>query len=461
MGTSEQDRKTTPVNLGKINVYGAESYDKEYIENLLSPLLSSPVKTIGELAEEGNKVLSELSFLNGFESVNLRFDVDNQCTEKKVDLLDEPLINVIGTIEAKPLKPSLFAFQSCHNELGNALALKYINRNVLGHAGYFQVDSYLNLYDKTKIVDVLSSTPVFGTSVRLFGHLNALKTSEKLFQSKNQAATSAEVGFAKQKYCKHSGALSTTSAGLNLVHRKVRQVEDSANDEVKTYVGDSLKESIFLNMQSSNMTYLTKSKCTLPLHGFAVSLTNELAGFQSLLENSQLHEKADREDQFYKIGLGFDYAKSFLHNNLTLSSNFKFGSIVNFAALSGGTVYFQDKFYPVVSGHDAPIMPPKSVGSGSFLSYNLGFNSKCGLISAEQPLRFYTAINGASASNDLSGFELGELSQLSKDWKHGVDVGLLYTNGDASAKLFWQKPICGGENNIGKVGFQVDITGEW
>jgi hypothetical protein len=465
--TSEQDRKTTPVSLGKIDVFGAEAYNKDYIQNILSPLLSTSVKTVGELAADGKKVISQLNYLGGFESVELSFDVDNSSKDTKYNLLNEPLINVIGKVTAKPLKPTSIGIRSTHTDLGNALAFKYFNNNVFGHGENFQIDSYLNLIDNTKTVDLLSSTPVFNTAIRFFGHLNILKTSEKLYQSKNQAATSAEVGISKQKYCNHSGALSTVSTGLNLVNRNISHIADSANDEVKTYAGDSVKESIFLNFTSSNMKYLTKSRLSLPLDGFTVSFTNEVAGFPSLLEKFQSQSAeteilSDRQDQFYKFGFGFDYAKSFLENDLTLSTNFKFGSIINFQSSTGGTVNFQDKFYPIISGYYEPIMPSRSVGSGSFLSYNINIDTKAGLISASQPLRFYTSVNGASASNELNGLEIGELGQLTKDWKHGLDVGLLYSSGDATAKVFWKKPILtGSSNDIGKFGFEVDIIGQW
>lgn len=464
--TSKEDTNTTPVYLDRIEVIGTEGYKKKYVEKVLSPLLSSSTKTIGELASESDEVLRSLSFLGGFQSVGINFDIDNKSGNSKVDILDQPLTTVFGAITAKPLKPTVFSIKSIHNDLGNAFALSYLNRNVFGNGEQFQLNTYWGLLDETKSIDVLSSTPIIDPSFRLFGHLNVLKASNELYQSKQQAATSAEIGVLKQKVCNCSGALSTFSAGLNLVNRNIGHIADSANDEVKTYAGDSLKESVFFNFVSSNMSYLTKSSLTLPLNGFTASLTNEVAGFPALLERLQDDYQEDafsteRQDQFYKLGLGLDFAKSVLNNQLTFLSNFKLGSIINFASSTGGTVHFQDKFYPLVTGYKKPMMPSKSVGSGSFLSYNLGFSSKVGLVNVNQPLRFYSSINGASVSNELAGFKASALQELSKNWKHGLDVGLLYSNGDASAKLFWHKPIDFSKNDVGKFGFEVDITGTW
>lgn len=464
--SSEEDKNGNPVFLERIDVLGADAYEKEYIEGVLSPLLSSSVKTIGELKTESKEVLNNLNFLGGFESVDIKYDLDNESKNSKIDLYDEPLINVFGTITTKPLKPTTFGIKSTHNEFGNALSVNYLNRNALGHGEQFQIDSCMNFFNNTKSIDILSSTPIINTSIRLFGHLNILNSANQLYQSKQQASRSAEIGFTKQKICKHTGALVSLSTGLNLVNRHISHIADSANDEVKTYAGDSLKESIFLNLISSNMSYLTNSKLSLPLNGYSVSLTNEIAGFPSLLDNLSNNTKdeeifADRQDQFYKVGLGLDIAKSILKNEVTFLSNFKFGSIINFASSTGGTIHFQDKFYPVVSGYTKPIMPVNSVGAGSFLSYNFGVSTKFGNINVNQPLRLYTSLSGSSVSNELAGFETSELSQLLKKWNHGLDVGLLYSNGDAYAKLFWKKPISSSSNSIGKFGFEVDIIGTW
>lgn len=462
---SKEDQNTTPVFLEKVDVLGAEQYKKEYIESLLSPLLSTSSKTIAELASESNKVLANLSFLGGFESVGINFDLDSKSDISKVNLLNEPLTNIIGTITAKPLKPSSIGIKSIHTETGNALAINYLNRNALGRGEHFQVDSSWNFVENTKSVDVLTSTPVLDTSLRLFGHLNILNGASPLYQSQQQTSKAAEIGITKQKVCNCTGSLLSFSSGLNLVNRNISHIADSANDEVKIYAGDSMKESIFLNIISTNMSYLTKSKLTLPTNGYSVSLTNELAGFPSYFDSSKNDEQAftgDRQDQFYKIGLGLDYAKTILANNVTLLSTLKLGSILNFASSTGGTVHFQDKYYPFVAGYAKPIMPSTSVGSGSFLSYNFGITTKFGLVNINQPLRLYTSINGASVTNELAGLDTDELSQLSKDWKHGVDVGLLYSNGTASAKLFWQKPVgADSKNDIGRFGFEVDIAGEW
>lgn len=460
--TTEQDKNSIPVYLEKVDVLGADFLKKEYLEQLLEPLLSPPTKTVGELTAESNKVLSNLNYLGCFESVKVKYDVDNKKEDAKIDTLGESLINVIGQLEAVPLKSTSIGVRSIHTELGNAFGFNFINRNVFGKAGYFHIDSYLNLFNDTKTIDILSSTPLSNPSIKLFGHLNISKESNNLYQSKQQSATSAELGITKQKYCKHSGTLATFSGGLNFVNRNVTDVADSANDEIKTYAGDSLKESLFLNFSTTNMSYLTTSKCTLPVNGFAFSLTNELAGFPSLLENMNKTEKiSNKEDQFYKFGLGLDFAKSIFNNNLTFLSNFKFGSILNLASSNGGAINFQDKFYPLVSGYSTPVISSTSIGAGSFLSYNFGINSKVGMINGNQPLRLYTSLNGASASNELNGLETTELCQLSKNWKHGIDVGLIYSNGETSAKLFWQKPVLSDSSAAGKFGFEVDITGAW
>lgn len=464
--TTREDANSTPVFLDRIEVIGIDGYKKKYVEKVLSPLLSSSTKTLGELSSESEKTLKSLTFLGGFESVDIKFDTDTESANKKVDLLDEPLTSVYGSINAKPLKPTAFSIKSIHNDLGNAFVSSYLNRNVFGSGEQFQLNTYWGLFDETKSVDILSSTPIIDTSLRLFGHLNVLKSANKLFQSNQQAATSAELGVIKQKFCSRSGALSSFSTGLNLVNRNIGHIADSANDEVKTYAGDSLKEAIFFNFVSSNMSYLTKSRLTLPLNGFTISLTNEVAGVPALLEKLQdEHQEdsfsTDRQDQFYKVGLGLDFAKSMFSNQLTFLSNFKLGSIINFASSTGGTVHFQDKFYPLVAGYDKPLMPSSSVGAGSFLSYNLGFSTKVGIVNVDQPLRFYSSVNGASVSNELAGLEKSELREISKNWKHGLDIGLLYSNGDASAKLFWHKPIYSSKNNVGKFGFEVDIAGAW
>lgn len=457
--TSEQDRNSTPVNLENINAYGVESYKKEYIQNLLAPLLDTPIKSVEELISQGNKITSQLNNLNGFQSVSLKFDVSNSKSVE-VNALNEKLVNVIGTIEAVPLKKSALSVRTIHSDLDHAVELAYLNRNALGRGEFFQASSYLNFLNMTKNVDILASTPILDTSFRLFGHLNVSKTADKLFKSSSQAATSAELGFTRQKFCKHANSLSTISGGLNLVNRSINKIEDSANDEIKTYAGDSLKESVFFNLTSSNMKYLSKSNCTLPLNGYSLSLTNEIAGFPQLLDDSQVEQSlvGDRQDQYYKLCLGFDYAKPIFNNNLSVSSNLKFGSIFNLA--KDETVNFQDKFYPKVSGHFNPVMPSKSIGAGSFLSYNFDAYTKVGFVDIKEPLRLYASVNGASSANVSNGLEKNEMLQLTKDWKHGLDFGLLYTNGNANAKLFWRKPI-GISNDFGKFGFEVDINGQW
>ncbi len=461
---TQEDVNTTPVSLEKVEVFGADAYSPEYIQSIIKPLLQAETQSVGDIVTEGNKVVRQLTYLGGFTDAKLQFDVDAKAGEK-YDELNQKQVNIVGKIDLTPLKQSNLSISSVHNELGNALRAGYLNRNVLGNGENLGIDFALNLFNNSKTFDALLSKPLADTSYRAFGHINVSKTEESLFQSKSQDATSAELGVTKQKFCKHSGALTTASTGLNLVRRNINHIDDSANDEVKMYAGDSQKESLFFNVISSNMKYLTTSDCTLPLEGHTISITNELAGFPSLVESlgqdKSLEEiTADGKDQFFKLGLGLDMAKSFFGNSVTFSSNLKCGSIINFAALQGNTVNFQDKFYPAVSGYALPIAPQHAVGAGSFASYNIGISTKAGLMSADRPLRMYTSLNGASSTNELDGLSLGQLKSLTNDWKHGVDVGFLYSTGDANAKLFWKRPLAG-KNDIGKVGFEVDIAGNW
>lgn len=121
--TSEQDRNSTPVNLENINAYGVESYKKEYIQNLLAPLLDTPIKSVEELISQGNKITSQLNNLNGFQSVSLKFDVSNSKSVE-VNALNEKLVNVIGTIEAVPLKKSALSVRTIHSDLDHAVELR-------------------------------------------------------------------------------------------------------------------------------------------------------------------------------------------------------------------------------------------------------------------------------------------------------------------------------------------------
>lgn len=442
MSTS-QDIKTTPVHVTEIKVNGAEVYDSTFIQNIISPLLASDVQTIGEVEKKGNKVLSQLSYLNAASPSTLVFTKADG--EIKKDSTGEPTVNIVGNLDAAFNAGSNVAISNVHNEIGNALAFKYTNRNVFKKAELFQLNAAVNLYNESKSVDLLYSKPLTNTQYRGYGRLNLLSTHEQAYQSNSQDATSAEFGFTKEHYCRCPGTISLFTTGLSLAKRNINEIADSAEDEIKTYAGTNMKRSLFFNFVSSNMSYLSKSNFTLPLKGFAVTFDNEASGF---LDSSE-------QDKFVKSSLGFSYAKSTLCNSVTFSSDVKFGTIFNFAE----TINFQDKFYPLVPGYARPITAANSVGAGSFASYNFGVHTKCGFIKTDQPIRFYASVQGASSANQIDGFKVSELKNLN-DWKNGVDVGLVYTTGDANAKLCYTKPV-GDKSSIGKLGFEVALTGEW
>lgn len=443
------DIDTTPISLEKLTVEGADGFNPKFIENVISPLFQSSTQSIGDLVKDGNKVMQQLRFLGNFRDVKLLFDLDTE-SKPKFDEFNNALTNITGTIHLHPLPKSNIRIKNVHNDAYNYINASYSNNNVFGSGENLTINSMYNFRTLSQNLNIYFSKPTINTSLRLFGDFNSIKTNDTIYQSANQNSSSLQFGLIKQKYCKHSGALATLTGGFNIVNRNIHDVDDSANDEVKIYAGESLKNSIFLNILSTNMKFLTSSGFKLPMNGFSVGVNNEVSGIASLIDAS-----SHSEDQFYKLNVNLDYVKSFLGNGLTFSSNFKFGSILNFNALNGGTIHFQDKFYPIVSGNETPIMPLKSVGAGSFLSYNFGVYTKAGLIDINNPIRLYYSINGCTTSNEIS--KIGELKNLN-DWKHGLDVGLVYNKGENSARLSWKQSL--DSDKPGKFGFEVDIAGD-
>ncbi|TID28792.1 hypothetical protein CANINC_002311 [Pichia inconspicua] len=443
MSNNTNDVKTTPVHVTEVKVNGAEMFEPSFINKIVSPLLSSEIQTLGEVEEEGNKVLSQLSYLNAVASPSLVFSLANG--ESKTDATGEPVTNIAGEIKAVFNTGSNVAITSVHNEIGNALALQYINRNVFKKGELLQFNAALNLYNDSKSIDLLYSKPLRNTEFKTYGRMNLLSTHEQSFKSNSQDSTSAEFGFIKQYYCRCPGTFSTLTSGLSLARRNINEIADSADDEIKTYAGTNIKRSVFVNFVTSNMKYLSKSKFTLPLHGLSASVNNEASGFFDTSE----------QDKFVKSTAGLTYAKSLFSNAITLSSDLKIGTILNFAE----TVNFQDKFYPFVPGYSVPIAPDASIGAGSFVSYNFGIHTKCGLIKTEEPIRFYASVQGVSCADQIDGLKIHQLSSLNQ-FKSGVDIGLVYTTGDANAKLSYTKAI-GDKSDIGKIRFEVELTGEW
>lgn len=443
MSKITNDIKTTPVHVTEVKVNGAEAYDTTFINKIVSPLLSTDIQILGDVEKKGNKVLSQLSYLNAAAPPSIVFVPSNG--ETKTDETGEPVINIAGEIKTAFNTGSNVAITTIHNEIGNALAFQYINRNLLKKGELFQFNAALNIYNESKSVDLFYSKPLKNTEFRTYGRLNLLNTHDHTFKSNSQDSTSAEFGFTKQYFCRCPNTFSTLTSGLSLVKRNVNEIADSADDEIKTYAGSIMKRSIFLNFVTSNMKYLSKSKFSLPLNGVTASFDSEASGF---LDSSE-------QDKFLKSSVGFTYVKSVLFNSLTFSSDFKLGSIFNFA----DTINFQDKFYPFVPGYSKPVTSGGSIGAGSFASYNFAVHTKCGLINTEEPIRVYASVQGASSANQLDGFKIDELQNLNQ-WKNGIDVGLVYTTGDANAKLSYTKPI-GDKSDLGKVGFEVELTGEW
>ncbi|GMM30533.1 hypothetical protein DAMA08_032780 [Martiniozyma asiatica (nom. inval.)] len=432
--------ETTPVSLTKVEVTGADSIDDELMAKLLTPLLSSSDKCVGTLLSDATLVQRNLKYIDLFDSINVKFDKDDSGILRK-DILGEFVVNVDSKIDLKCAKLSTVRFENMLNSYGNVLGLTYQNKNAFGNAEYVSAKAFLNRIEdfKTSSIGVDFKTPMLDPSLRFVIKALYREQALKLFDSK-QISNGFDFGLEKKMSCSYRGANSTLYAGLSYQKRSINEIPDSASDEVKTYAGDVLKQSLFLNFKSCNMKYISKSNGNLPLNGTSFEFKNELAG---LLDEDQ--------DKFYKVAFSLKKAKSTCCNWVTLTTGLDFGKI--FHLDDGNTVHFQDKFYPNIPGQILPVQPSTSIGANAFTGYSIGLLTKCFLKSTADPIRLYSNLSGVWV-----GAEGFDGIKSCKNWNNGVDMGLIYRNDVADAKVYVKQKI---GNSTPQFGFEVKLCGDW
>lgn len=435
-------KSTQPVNLTKVDVVGDKNSElsEKHLESLLSPLLSSSDKTVGQLIKEANKTVENMKYSGLFNSVNFKFSKEDGAIF--VDSIGEGVVNVGAELDIELQKLTNYSVNSIHNDYGNSIGLAFDNKNLFGNGESFKAITILNKMEgfDSNLIDFQFKSPMLNPSWKLA--FNGLYNDNEwnIFDSK-QKTLGFQLGLEKQKFCKCSGVSNTLTAGLSYHKRDVSDIKDQASDEIKAYAGDDIKQSFFFNGIISKMEYVPRST-KLPLNGMKLQFTNELAGLLA----------TEDQDKFYKLAFDLQLAKSTACKWITLTSGVQVGKIVDLSKQENGTIHFQDKFYPVIPGSFVPIQPKSSLGGMSYVGYNIGVLTKLGFKSVDLPIRAYGELRGALSNP--AGFA------ASKEYfNHGVDVGIVYQSEVASAKVFSKTKLDG--SNSPMFGFEVSIDGDW
>ncbi|VEU20264.1 DEKNAAC101180 [Brettanomyces naardenensis] len=449
------------VNLTKIEVAGAEQFSDRFLQTALSPLLGSSDFTVSQLATSAE---SSASYFEGTECFkNVHFLIENDQDYKthvsSLLALEVPLnLKVKLDLDPQPLK-RVHVGSLYQSQLGNLVSLRYTNKNAFGDAKYVELGTTLSLLEdqKAKSIDATYRAPMADTSVKMFATGSFKNESIPAFQSRQQLATTATVGFEKSYNYAPTGISGSVIAGLAVAKLSVLDVADSANDEIKTYAGDNLKESLLLSADAGKLSFLPSSQGAFATEGSRVVLKNELAGFLPKEDNASTSSKF--QDAFHKLELTGKYFRSLLDNQLTVACELGFGNLANLARNSK-TVHFQDKFYVPIVGYKTLGLDKRAtekVGGLAYLYYKFSLYSRFLFASETIPLRAYASLTGAKLSENLT--DLISTSTSDVEFKSTASLGMLYKVGDSAyCDIGYNWPLNNKEIDSTRPGLAVSVS---
>ncbi|KAH3667134.1 hypothetical protein OGAPHI_002783 [Ogataea philodendri] len=428
---------TAGVNLKAVSVAGGDQFSDNFFSKLLAPLLNSADLTVNQLTTRCQASLANLALTNCFDTVSVAVVPDPSVP-------DTPL-GLAANFNLVPAKLAHTTLGSVYTPEGNQLMLNYLNHNTFGNAELLNVSSLASLVPDAplRLLNVLYKAPLVDPSLRLFANGFVSSSNDTKFQSDQQWVSSGTFGMEKIKLLPNLSA--SASAAVSLVKRTTLRVKDGASDEIKTYAGDHLKESLLLSLAAGNLQFLPSSKNTLPVNGFQWSLKNEVTG----LSNTS-------PEKFVKVESSLQLVRSVLKNNLTLDVSAGLGHIINLSRSK--TIHYHDKFYLDVLGHGTLGYPGQQqgrFGGTSYITYKVRLLSRLLFVKPTNPLRLYFDLNGGQVTSDPA--QLAQASSL----RSGVAIGLLYKVGSAAdCNLYYQLPLSS-QPNVPGVGFNVALYGDY
>lgn len=412
--------KLQPVNLTKVEVVAPEEFSDEFWNRALAPILNSSDLTVGMLINRAQASADYCENTDCFNKVRFVVDTDDEYKGSIKTKLstDHPIpVKAKFVVESHPMKS--FTIGSENQPLGKILKATYINRSVYQSGRYLQLGltSHRLVDSPFQTAEAIFRRPSDedpSTKVWFYGSIE--NANVPAFQSAQQLSTTTQGGLQRQFVDGRTGIQGLVSGGYGLTKRSVLEVADSADDEIKTYAGDSYKQSFLLKALASQMEYLPSSQGKLPTNGFKASVSNEIAAFS-----------AKNADEFNKFEVTSQFTKTVTKYNVTFDCHLGLGTLTNLLADSQ-TVHFQDKFYPPLPGYTTLGLGKNDplIGGLSYLSYKFAAYARFFHVDPTLPLRAYASVSGAKIANSLGGL-------ASKDsFRNTASLGLLYKVGESA-----------------------------
>lgn len=402
LSDAQSNKSSQEVNLTSIHVTGADQFSDKFLQKGLAPLLRTSDSTIGDLITDAQKSASFFSGTDCFQNVDILIDKDLDYKQPTHSMLStEVPMNLKAFVNLVPYRLKSVQFGSVHDSIyGHLLSLTYTNRNTSGIANYTHLAATVNKLDAEKGQTITGTfkIPMANPINKIVANFSARNGTVSRFQSKNQVIGSAQFGFERHPLSNPSGIDCSFFGGLNFAKRSILNVADSASDEVKTYAGDSIKQSLILNLNFGRLDCIPASEGAFPLEGFRSNLRAE---YTNLPFMSAQGSNNDKGDHFEKLEFNGAVFKSFLQDNITFGCGIGCGNIRNLRPSVSDTVHFMDKFYVSMPGYGTLGLNHSFIGGRSYLSYNFVLYTRLLFASKKSPLRTYFSLSGAKLCQNL------------------------------------------------------------
>ncbi len=456
LSDTQSKNSSREVNLTSVQVTGGDDFSDRFLQKGLAPLLRTADLTISDLIADAQTSVSFFSGTDCFKNVGVLIDKDTAYKQPINSLLQSEVpMNLKAYVNLVPRQLKTVQFGSIHDSIyGNLLLLSYTNRNTFGNANYAHLAAIVNNIEGENGQSFEGSFkfPMSNPINRFVANFSAQNGTVPMFQSKRQVTGSAQFGFERHPHLTPSGIDYSFFGGLNFVRRSVLNVIDSASDEIKTYAGDSLKQTLFLNLAFGKLECISASKGAFPLEGFKSNIKAEYTN--PPFTNGQ-GLKFDTSDHFEKLEFCGEVFKSLLQDNITLSCGIGCGNIKSLKTSISDTVHFMDKFYVSMPGYGILGLTRSSIGGMSYFSYKFALYCKLLFSSAKSPLRAYLSLSGAKLCQNLD--DLVSIDTNAQYLKSTISTGITYKVGDyARCNVGYNWPL--GVNNINEIRPGVELN---
>ncbi|EDK45561.1 hypothetical protein LELG_03740 [Lodderomyces elongisporus NRRL YB-4239] len=327
--------KSQPILLTRVEVNGGGPFSYEFFDKLLSPLLGKGDYTLAQITDKIHQSYQHLADTGVFKKIGARIEPDfysNVPAVKSYNSEKSIPAKVVFDVANVSLNNNE-GFLNFNNEEFLNLQLNHIDRNFSENAETVSVGVDYNPY---KPYDHLLTNFKFSSSLKdpsfrflIDGGYNTRNNYAWQDFKENQLGGKIGLLYKKQKNF-------DIFTGFSLYKRRLFDIEEGANADLKYFNGEFLKSSVLNKAHFQHLTYLSDKHKSFPTNGINVQIESELSSVQKQVD-------ASNRGEFVKLQIKFDLYKSVFNNYFTTKLSGEIGGIYSFN--SKFPVHPLDKFY--------------------------------------------------------------------------------------------------------------------